>query len=348
VIKLDENAFKPGMLSALQPLHANLKRGDIDFEDGKRALIHLIRTYAAVPKIGEELVVQVDRHAKDEAALIRSIETLLLIMGGTPQAQALSAVAETSEEDPDMDKDMQELKSGSKYMGICPICKKPITGKTDTKEADKIEYWHGKKAHAECVAAEKETAGKEKEPEPAAVTETMSYESMDAALQKLEAEEEATDQQESGESFSRQHYNVVANLLKTANDKDEIAAGLADLFASDNPRFDRERFFKAAGISLAEEEETEKSTAQDLHDRMVAKAKDQFKSSEFEGLDFDIEAAIYWLASDYHGGQSSPLYSILSTSEFKPGPSHSSVDDEGEIAKEIYDMLAKEFAREIK
>jgi hypothetical protein len=84
---------------------------------------------------------------------------------------------------------------------------------------------------------------------------------------------------------------------------------------------------------------------EDLYTRMVAKAKEQFGS---EADDFDIEAAIYWLASDYHGGQTSELYSILSTSNFKPGASHSSVADEGGMAEEIYDMLVREFAREIK
>lgn len=39
-----------------------------------------------------------------------------------------------------------------------------------------------------------------------------------------------------------------------------------------------------------------------------------------EADDFDKEEAIYWLASDWHGGQSSNLYSVLSTSEFRPGP----------------------------
>jgi hypothetical protein len=36
--------------------------------------------------------------------------------------------------------------------------------------------------------------------------------------------------------------------------------------------------------------------------------------------DFSGEAAIYWFANDWHGGQSSNLYSALSTSEFSPGP----------------------------
>lgn len=34
---------------------------------------------------------------------------------------------------------------------------------------------------------------------------------------------------------------------------------------------------------------------------------------------FDIEEAAYYLASHYHGGQWSNLYSALSTSPFKPG-----------------------------
>lgn len=35
--------------------------------------------------------------------------------------------------------------------------------------------------------------------------------------------------------------------------------------------------------------------------------------------DFDVEEAIYWFASDFHDGQGSNLYSILSTSDYRPG-----------------------------
>jgi len=38
------------------------------------------------------------------------------------------------------------------------------------------------------------------------------------------------------------------------------------------------------------------------------------------GFTFDAESAIYWFCSDYHAGQNSDLYSILSTSEYSPGP----------------------------
>jgi hypothetical protein len=111
---------------------------------------------------------------------------------------------------------------------------------------------------------------------------------------------------------------------------------------------DAEQVLKEKGIEEVSAGQGSEDEQEDLHTRMVAKAKDEFKSSSIDDLDFDIEAAIYWLASDYHRGQDSELYSILSTSEFKPGPTHSSVEDEGEIAKEIYDLLVHEFASEIK
>lgn len=57
--------------------------------------------------------------------------------------------------------------------------------------------------------------------------------------------------------------------------------------------------------------------------------------------EFDREAAIYWFAADHHKGQADPLYSILSTSKFKPGPSHRSVADEGEIAEAFYRVLVQ-------
>jgi len=33
----------------------------------------------------------------------------------------------------------------------------------------------------------------------------------------------------------------------------------------------------------------------------------------------EIHEAIYWFCADFHGGQNCPLYSILSTSAYKPG-----------------------------
>ena len=59
--------------------------------------------------------------------------------------------------------------------------------------------------------------------------------------------------------------------------------------------------------------------------------------------EFDIEAAIYWFASDYHSGQWSELYSILSTSEYRPGRMEIWVADAGEMAAMAYDVLKDNF-----
>jgi hypothetical protein len=54
---------------------------------------------------------------------------------------------------------------------------------------------------------------------------------------------------------------------------------------------------------------------------------------------FDLEAAIYWLASDYHGGQWSNLYAALCASPFRPSPLHREVADEGDGAEYLYRHL---------
>lgn len=73
-----------------------------------------------------------------------------------------------------------------------------------------------------------------------------------------------------------------------------------------------------------------------LRERMEHYIDDVFPDADR----FDIEEAIYWYASDYHSGQASELYRILSTSPFNPGPmSHG---PEG-MAEEIYNALVSEF-----
>jgi hypothetical protein len=62
-----------------------------------------------------------------------------------------------------------------------------------------------------------------------------------------------------------------------------------------------------------------------------------------EADEFDIEEAIYWFASDYHGGQSSNLYSALSTSEYRPGRM-SSGPEEGSMGEMIYSDLVDTFS----
>jgi hypothetical protein len=63
-----------------------------------------------------------------------------------------------------------------------------------------------------------------------------------------------------------------------------------------------------------------------------------------ESFHLSSEIALYWFASDYHSGQASDLYSILSTSPYRPSPLTSSIEDEGdELAFDMYDDLRAVF-----
>ena len=58
---------------------------------------------------------------------------------------------------------------------------------------------------------------------------------------------------------------------------------------------------------------------------------------------FDREAAIYWFASDWHGGQSSNLYAALSTSEYTPGAIENECPEDA--GSDCYEALAEAFGR---
>lgn len=57
---------------------------------------------------------------------------------------------------------------------------------------------------------------------------------------------------------------------------------------------------------------------------------------------FDVESAIYWFCNDYHGGQTSNLYSILSTSKYQPGACQNGIEEES-TAEIIYNHLVQNF-----
>lgn len=56
--------------------------------------------------------------------------------------------------------------------------------------------------------------------------------------------------------------------------------------------------------------------------------------------EFDYEEAIYWFAADYHGGQGSNLYSVLSTSDYHPGITQRRPSGEG---RRLYEHLQQVF-----
>jgi hypothetical protein len=90
-------------------------------------------------------------------------------------------------------------------------------------------------------------------------------------------------------------------------------------------------------------------TAVGLKEEMVDYLRQMFSglSEDDATMMFDIEGAIYWFAADYHQGKSSELYSILSTSEYRPGPMEYSPSDkvsyDYSTLKDMYHALEERF-----
>lgn len=80
-------------------------------------------------------------------------------------------------------------------------------------------------------------------------------------------------------------------------------------------------------------------------EEMVHFLRNQFEGSEID--DFDIEEAIYWFANDWHCGQWSNLYCVLSSSSFSPGMCQTEINRES-TAGLMYEMLEFEFNMELK
>ena len=61
--------------------------------------------------------------------------------------------------------------------------------------------------------------------------------------------------------FTQQHFVVMAKFIKDLKCnreldeaiRREVAVEMANMFASDNPKFDMDRFFKAAGVEMEKE-----------------------------------------------------------------------------------------------
>lgn len=60
----------------------------------------------------------------------------------------------------------------------------------------------------------------------------------------------------------------------------------------------------------------------------------------------DLEAAIYWFAANYHGGQASNLYRALSASPYRPSRTEGSAGDAGHDALLLYNHLVGAFCGE--
>jgi hypothetical protein len=86
---------------------------------------------------------------------------------------------------------------------------------------------------------------------------------------------------------------------------------------------------------------------QSLKEDMVNFLKNKFRGLldvNSQDFIFDAEAAIYWFATDYHHGIASELYSILSSSKYRPGRAEGNIMAAGEVAKELYDALVEQYS----
>lgn len=82
---------------------------------------------------------------------------------------------------------------------------------------------------------------------------------------------------------------------------------------------------------------------------MIRYAKEVFKDlmlTEGDEWTFSVECAIWWFANDYHEGQWSELYSILSTSQYRPSPLSRSIEDEDDPdARMVYQALVERYVK---
>lgn len=53
-------------------------------------------------------------------------------------------------------------------------------------------------------------------------------------------------------AMSRKHYQEVAEIIRTAEDENDIVRGLIRMFKADNPAFSADRFLVACGYDATE------------------------------------------------------------------------------------------------
>lgn len=85
-------------------------------------------------------------------------------------------------------------------------------------------------------------------------------------------------------------------------------------------------------------------TKMEMYRSIISAFKNMLKREGKAERKFDVESAIYWFCSDYHNGQTSNLYSALSTSKYRPGAYQNGVED-GSTAEMIYNHLVQNFGQ---
>ncbi len=141
------------------------------------------------------------------------------------------------------------------------------------------------------------------------------------------------------------NYNLPKILFSNFN---ELQEGEVISFPTRDTRSDSQKYDMAAELQRIDKESEWRPTdltinADPTKEEMQHVMIKNFGAPEID--EFDYAAAMYWFASDFHGGQSSNLYSALSTSEYNPGPMISKIEDEDEMAQELYFTLYDYFSR---
>jgi hypothetical protein len=83
------------------------------------------------------------------------------------------------------------------------------------------------------------------------------------------------------------------------------------------------------------------STNDPTREEMLSFLQQQFGGGE-DGFQDSAEVAMYWFANHYHGGQWSNLYSVLSTSPFRPGPTSRGPEPDS-MEADMYQALEAEY-----
>ncbi len=85
------------------------------------------------------------------------------------------------------------------------------------------------------------------------------------------------------EGVTRKHFQLVADTLKEVENKDkrrELAEHHAKVFAAANERFDKGKFFKAAGLELNEETITEGTKYRDPYRDFLKRIATSYRKPE--------------------------------------------------------------------
>lgn len=105
-------------------------------------------------------------------------------------------------------------------------------------------------------------------------------------------------------------------------------------------RTDLKQLIKETVQSTLKERFLSESKQDPTREEMLHFLEQQFGREE--GFEDNAEVSMYWFANDYHGGQWSNLYSVLSTSPFSPGPIANGPEPDS-VEEMMYQALEAEY-----